>query len=67
LASVDFLYRGILNYFFYSIQPIIIDNRIVFDFTTTEKEGKKSKIFLYEITAVEDVEAEFNLNGLKEK
>jgi hypothetical protein len=67
LASVDFLYRGILNYFFYGIQPIIIDNRIVFDFTTTEKEGKKSKIFLYEITAVEDVEAEFNLNGLKEK
>jgi len=67
LASVDFLYRGILNYFFYGIQPIVIDNRIVFDFTTTEKDGKKSKIFLYEIKALEDVDAEFNLKGLNVK
>jgi len=67
LASVDFLYRGILNYFFYSIQPIVIDNRIVFDFTTTEKDGKKSKIFLYEIKALEDVDAEFSLKGLNVK
>jgi len=56
-----------LNYFFYSIQPIVIDNRIVFDFTTTEKDGKKSKIFLYEIKALEDVDAEFNLKGLNVK
>jgi len=67
LASVDFLYRGILNYFFYGIQPIVIDNRIVFDFTTTEKDGKKSKIFLYEIKALEDVEAEFSIKGLNVK
>lgn len=63
LASVDYLYRGILNYFFYGVQPIVIDNRIVFDFTTIEKNGKKSKIFLYEIKALEDVEAEFNVKG----
>jgi hypothetical protein len=67
LASVDFLYRGILNYFFYGIQPIVIDNRIVFDFTTTEKDGKKSKIFLSEIKALEDVDAEFSLKGLNVK
>ena len=67
LASVDYLYRGILNYFFYGIQPIVIDNRIVFDFTTTEKDGKKSKIFLYELKAVEDVEAEFNVKGFNIK
>jgi hypothetical protein len=67
LASVDFLYRGILNYFFYGIQPIVIDNRIVFDFTITEKDGKKSKIFLYEIKALEDVEAEFSIKGLNVK
>ena len=67
LASVDFLYRGILNYFFYGIQPIVIDNRIVFDFTTTEKDGRKSKIFLYEITPLEDVETEFSLKGLNAK
>ena len=67
LASVDFLYRGVLNYFFYGIQPIVIDNRIVFDFTTTEKDGRKSKLFLYEITAVEDVENEFSLKGMNVK
>ena len=67
LASVDYLYRGILNYFFYGIQPIIIDNRIVFDFTTTEKDGKKSKIFLYEISPMENVESEFSLKGLNVK
>ena len=67
LSSVDFLYRGILNYFFYGIQPIVVDNRIVFDFTTTEKDGKKSKIFLYEIKAIEDPESEFSLKGLNVK
>jgi len=67
LASVDYLYRDILNYFFYGIQPLVIDNRIVFDFTTTEKDDKKSKIFLYELKAVEDVEAEFNVKGFNIK
>jgi hypothetical protein len=67
LASVDFLYRGVLNYFFYGIQPMVIDNRIVFDFTTTEKDGRKSKIFLYEITTLEDVETEFSLKGFNVK
>lgn len=67
LASVDFLYRGILNYFFYGIQPIVIDNRIVFDFTTTEKDGRKSKIFLYEIIPLEDVDNEFSLKGMNVK
>lgn len=67
LASVDYLYRGILNYFFYGIQPIVIDNRIVFDFSTIEKDGKKSKIFLYELKVLEDVEAEFNVKGFNIK
>ncbi len=67
LASVDFLYRGVLNYFFYGIQPMVIDNRIVFDFTTTEKDGRKSKIFIYEITPLEDVETEFSVKGLNAK
>jgi len=67
LASIDYLYRGILNYSFYNIQPIIVDNRLVFDFSTVEKDGNISKIVMYDISESNNVEQFFSLQGLHVK
>ena len=67
LASVDYSYYEKTNYFFYGVQPIIIDNRIVFDYTIEQKDGQKPKVFLYDIQKMDDVESYFSLWGYKLK
>lgn len=65
LAGINYRNSIIANYFFLSIQPIIIDNRIVMDFTVTQPGGIKQKISVADVKKIPDVESYFNLTEYK--
>ena len=67
LASIDYGFTKVKNYFFYGVQPIVIDNRIVLNFTTTQKDGLKPFVNLYDLKKMDDTESYFSLWGLKQK
>jgi hypothetical protein len=66
-ASIDYGFTKVKNYFFFGVQPIIIDNRIVLNFTTTQKDGLKPFVNLYDLKKMDDTESYFSLWGLKQK
>ena len=66
IASIAYKNSRIKNYFFLGIQPIIIDNRIVMDFIVTQRDGKRPRTYIADITEIENVDNYFNLNGYKQ-
>lgn len=64
LGSIDFYNNGIKNYSFLGVQPLIVDNRVVMDYTVVQKDGLKPKFYLYDIKKIENVEEYFSLEGL---
>jgi hypothetical protein len=65
LAGIDFLKPDIPFYYFLGVQPLIIDNRMVLDYTLTLRNGHKQKTVCYEVQAFEEVDVLFSLEGLK--
>lgn len=61
LCSIDYLYTGIKDYSFLGYQPIVIDNRIVLDYTVTQSNGTKPKVYATDIIPMTNVEKYFNI------
>jgi hypothetical protein len=66
-AGIDFRYDDIKNYFFYGVQPIIIDNRIVLEYRVYQNNGMIQKVELTEINKLAETTSYFNMEGLTEK
>ena len=66
LASIDYRNSLINNYFFLGVQPVIIDNRLVMDFTVTQVDGIKQKIFISDIKKMDNVDSYFTLDRYKQ-
>lgn len=66
LAAIDYRFNSINNYQFLGIQPIVVDNRIVMDFTEYNSNGTKPNIVLVDISKMENVESYFDFWGYRE-
>jgi hypothetical protein len=66
MASIDHTKKDINNFMFMSMQPVIVDNRIVLDFLATEPDGTQPRIFVSELIAKTNVEEYFDLSKYKE-
>ncbi|MEO6671628.1 MAG: hypothetical protein ABIN36_19245 [Ferruginibacter sp.] len=66
LGSLNYMTPTIKDYSFLGVQPIIVDNRIVMDFTVFKKNGTKPIITISNIRKLENVDSYFDLWGYKE-
>lgn len=62
LASINFR-SPIQNYSFLGVQPMIVDNRIVMDYTVMRSNGSTPTITVYDIRRMDDVSKYFDLWG----
>lgn len=67
LGSINYLTNTITDYFFLGIQPIIVDNRIVMEFVTTNADGSKSITSVTSITKLENTDKYFDLKKYTEE
>lgn len=66
-GAIDFMYKGIKDYFFYGVQPVIIDNRIVFDYKVFQNNGMVQRVELTDISQLDQTDSYFIMDGLTEK
>lgn len=66
LAAINYRKPAIKDYSFLGVQPIIVDNRIVMDFTVNKTNGTKPNITVSAIRALENVDKYFDLWGYRE-
>lgn len=66
LAGINFRNSAIKDYFFLGVQPVIVDNRIVMDYTVTQTNGTRPRIVIYDITKMDNVDKYFDLWGYRE-
>ncbi|MEO8769862.1 MAG: hypothetical protein ABI402_07250 [Ferruginibacter sp.] len=66
LGSLNYMTSSIKDYSFLGVQPIIVDNRIVMDFTVIKTNGTKPSITISNIRRIDNVDSYFDLWGYKE-
>ena len=66
-AGIDFMYDDVRNYFFYGVQPLIIDNRIILEYRVYQSNGMIQKVELTEINKLDETDPFFDLQGFTEK
>ena len=66
LGALNYMTSTIKDYSFLGVQPIIVDNRIVMDFSMIKKNGTKPVITISSIRKIDNVESYFDLWGYKE-
>ncbi len=65
LASINFRNSYISNYSFLGVQPIIVDNRIVLDFTVFNTNGTKPVVTVSNIRRLENTDSYFEIWGYR--
>ncbi len=65
LASINFRNSYISNYSFLGVQPLIVDNRIVLDFTVFKTNGTRPVVTVYEIKKLENTDSYFDFWGYR--
>lgn len=63
LASIDFYVPSLNQYSFLGYQPIIVDNRLVLDYTITQTNGTRPRVYVSEILPMDNVDSYFNIEG----
>ncbi|MFT3912171.1 MAG: hypothetical protein QM737_22280 [Ferruginibacter sp.] len=66
LGSINYSNSFINNYSFLGVQPIIVDNRVVMDFTVVNSNGTKPTITVSDIRRMDNVDKYFDLAGYTE-
>lgn len=66
LGGINYRNSLIKEYSFLGVQPIIVDNRIVMDFTVMNSNGTKPTITVSDIRKMDNVEKYFDLLGYTE-
>jgi hypothetical protein len=66
LGSIDFLKKTIASYTFLGVQPVVVDNRIVMDYIYTQPNGKRPRVYMYDLEKIEDTDAHFDLSAFNE-
>lgn len=65
LAAIGYTNSFIKDFTFMGLQPVIIENKIVLDFTHTNNDGSKARTYASEIIPMDSVESYFSLAGLR--
>jgi len=66
-GSIEFMHTSMTDYAFLGYQPVIVDGRLVLDFTITKTDGTKPRVYAYEIQRMANIQALFNLEGYSKK
>jgi hypothetical protein len=66
LAAIDYRKSSIKDYSFLGVQPIVVDNRIVMDFTVNKTNGTRPNITVSDIRKMDNVETYFDLKNYQE-
>lgn len=67
LGAINAMYFDVTDYFFYGVQPLVLDNRIVLEFNEYRKDHTISRIRAYDISPEQNTEFEFSLRGYRKK
>lgn len=63
LGSIDFYYNIVKDYAFLGYQPLVVDGRLVLDYSITQANGNKPRVYVSEVIPMENVDTYFNEAG----
>ncbi|HCY90444.1 MAG TPA: hypothetical protein DHV17_09325 [Chitinophagaceae bacterium] len=66
-GSIEYMHAAMTDYAFLGYQPVIVDGRLVLDFSITKMDGTKPRVYAYEIQRITNVSQLFNLEGYTKK
>jgi hypothetical protein len=63
LGSLDHYYAGLKDYAFLGYQPIVVDGRLVLEYSITQSNGQRPRVYVSEIIPMDNVDRFFTING----
>lgn len=65
LCGINYMFNGVSNYYYWGVQPIVVEDRIVLEYRALQKDGKKLTISVMEAIPLKNTSSYFELWGLK--